>query len=119
MNDGNGGRAETRDEPKCVRPEDDAQQTVQGKDLFRGLGSCGGFVLVLCDLCQQDRSSVAAGEENQCPPARLTTHWTTGTAETDGPFEPWWGSTLLKTLRLSHTLVETRQTDLQNPSEVD
>ncbi|KAG7232192.1 hypothetical protein INR49_009451 [Caranx melampygus] len=34
-----------------------------------------GLVLVVCDLRQQDRSSVAAGEEDGRPAARLTGRW--------------------------------------------
>lgn len=42
-----------------------------------GLAGRRGFILVLCDLRQQDRSSVAAGKEDRRPPARLTAHQTT------------------------------------------
>ncbi|CAK6980260.1 hypothetical protein L3Q82_003738 [Scomber scombrus] len=50
----------------------DFQQKNSGQDLLHGLAGCGGLVLVLCDLRQQDRVSLAAGEENRCSAAGLT-----------------------------------------------
>ncbi|MED6273054.1 hypothetical protein CHARACLAT_002812 [Characodon lateralis] len=49
-----------------------SQQEDRGHDLFCGSAGCGGFVLVLCDLRQQDRSSLAAGEKDHPPAGGLT-----------------------------------------------
>ncbi|MEQ2260999.1 hypothetical protein XENORESO_004115 [Xenotaenia resolanae] len=49
-----------------------SQQEDRGHDLFCGSAGCGGSVLVLCDLRQQDRSSLAAGEKDHPPAGGLT-----------------------------------------------
>ncbi|KAM7366687.1 hypothetical protein PAMP_016102 [Pampus punctatissimus] len=38
----------------------------------RSLAGCCGLVLVLCHLRQQNRSLLAAGEEDRSPASRLT-----------------------------------------------
>ncbi|KAG7215171.1 hypothetical protein INR49_006917 [Caranx melampygus] len=49
-----------------------------------GVAGGRGLVLVVCDLRQQDRSSVAAGEEDSRPAARLTGRWCPQRSEVGG-----------------------------------